>query len=44
MSAFDWLRINNKYGFKLANRFAQRKISSSFSDECLKKSMQKYGT
>ena len=23
MSAFDWLRINNKYDFRLANRFAQ---------------------
>ena len=23
MSAFDWVRINNKYNFPLANRFAQ---------------------
>ena len=26
MSAFDWFRINHKYDFKLANRFAQRKF------------------
>ena len=26
MSFFDWLRINNKCGFQLANRFPQRKF------------------
>ena len=30
MSAFDWFRINNKYGFRLANRFAQREFFRLF--------------
>ena len=30
MSAFDWLKINNKYDFQLANRFAQREFFKFF--------------
>ena len=30
MSAFDWLRTNNKYDFLLANRYAQRKFFKFF--------------
>ena len=30
MSAFDWLRINNKYDFRLANRFAEREFFKFF--------------
>ena len=30
MSAFYWLRINNKYDFQLANRFAQQKFFKFF--------------
>ena len=30
ISAFNWLRINNKYDFELANRFAQRKFFKFF--------------
>ena len=30
MSSFDWLRINNKYDFRLANRFAQREFFKLF--------------
>ena len=30
MSTFDWLRINNKFDFRMANRFAQRKFFKSF--------------
>ena len=26
MSPFDWLKINNKYDFRLVNRFAQREV------------------
>ena len=29
MSAFDWLRINNKYDFRSTNRFAQREFFKS---------------
>ena len=29
MSNFDWLTINNKYDFRLANRFAQREFFRS---------------
>ena len=31
MSTFDWLGVNNKCGFQLANRFAQRKIFKFFT-------------
>ena len=30
MSAFDWVRINNKYDLQLANRFAQHEFFKSF--------------
>ena len=30
MSAFDWLRINNKSNFRLTNRFAQREFLKFF--------------
>ena len=30
MSAFDWLRINNKCGFQLAKKFAQREFFKFF--------------
>ena len=30
ITALDWLRINNKSGFRLANRFAQRKFLKFF--------------
>ena len=30
MTAFDWLRINNKCGFRLANKFAERDFFKSF--------------
>ena len=30
MTAFDWLRINNKCGFRLANRFAEREFFKFF--------------
>ena len=30
MSAFYWLRISNKYGFRLTNRFAQREFFKFF--------------
>ena len=30
MSAFDWLRINNKSDFRLANRFALREFLKFF--------------
>ena len=30
MSAFDWLKINNKSDFRLANRFAQREFLKFF--------------
>ena len=30
MSAFDWFRINNKYGFRLAKKPAQRKFFKFF--------------
>ena len=30
MSAFDWLRMNNKYGFQLANRFARTEFFNLF--------------
>ena len=30
LSAFDWLRINNKSGFRLANIFAQHKLLKLF--------------
>ena len=30
MTAFDWFRINNKRGFQLSNRFAQRKFFKFF--------------
>ena len=30
MSAFDWLRINNKCDFRLGNRFAQREFFKFF--------------
>ena len=30
MSAFDWLRKNNKYDFQLANMFVQRKFFKFF--------------
>ena len=30
ISPFDWLRINNKCGFRLANKFAQRKFFKFF--------------
>ena len=31
MTAFDWLRINNKYGFRLTNRFAEHKFFKFFT-------------
>ena len=30
MSAFDCLRVNNKCGFRLANRFTQREVFKVF--------------
>ena len=30
MTAFDWLRINDKCGFRLANRFAEREFFKFF--------------
>ena len=30
MSAFDWLRMNNKYDFRLSNRFSQREFFKLF--------------
>ena len=30
MSSFDWLRMNNKYDFRLASRFAQREFLKFF--------------
>ena len=30
MSAFDWFRVNNKYDFRLANRFAQHEFFKFF--------------
>ena len=30
MSSFDWLRMNNKYDFRLASRFAQREFFKFF--------------
>ena len=30
MSAFDWLRMSNKYGFQLANRFARTEFFNLF--------------
>ena len=30
MSTFDWFKINNKYDFQLANRFAQPEFSKFF--------------
>ena len=30
MSAFDWLRINNKYDFGLTNSFPQREFFKFF--------------
>ena len=30
MFAFDWFRINNKYDFRLVNRFAQREFFKFF--------------
>ena len=30
MSTFDWLRINNKYDFRLASRFAQGEFFKFF--------------
>ena len=30
MSVFDWLRINNKYDFRLADRFAQPEFIKFF--------------
>ena len=30
VSAFNWLKIKNKYGFRLANRFAQREFFKFF--------------
>ena len=31
MSAFDWLRISNKRGFRLAKRFAQGEFFKFFT-------------
>ena len=31
MSAFDWLRIDNRHDFRLANRFEQREFLKFFT-------------
>ena len=30
MTTFDWLKINNKGGFRLGNKFVQRKFVKFF--------------
>ena len=40
MSAFDWLRINNKNGFRLANRFTQPEFFKFFRDDTHMTSMK----